>query len=206
MSVRTKGTSQVGALYVEAAIVMPILLLVTFASLFFLLVAARHFSLQMLANEIAKDVSLSLQPPSSRFTTACIPQCMSGRGTFLRADGYAHTVDLTDYSYAQMSSDENQAGCWRSCARDKYLLATPTSNSDPYGLRVFVTAHPSMQLFDEQLPANGSVAAAGDFFEVTLTYPLRSVWGGGIAFFGLIPLTSKIYGNAVGVIDKRENL
>ena len=202
MSLLAKAKQQEGALYVEAAIIMPVLLLVTFASLFFFLVAARHFTLQMLANEIAKDVSLSLQPiPTEDRATACIPKCMQEKGSTLRNDGYQNTKNLTYYASTQFSSG---SGCWNVCARGKYLLATPGTNA-PYQLSVTVTAHPTMQYYDETLPSNSSVASAGDFFEVSLAYPLRAVWGGGIAFFGLIPETSSIYGNAVGVIDKREN-
>jgi hypothetical protein len=204
MSVFTKVTkSQAGALYVEAAIIMPVLLLVTFASIFFLLVAARHFSLQMLANEIAKDVSLSLQPVQwvdSYQLSACIPKCMQSDGQNLRDDGYANTVDLADYVDSQLSGG---SGCWSKCAAEQYLLVPPNSNG-PYKMSVTVTAHPKMQFFDETLPYNGNMGAAGDFFEVSVAYPLRAVLGGGIAFFGVIPASSKIYGNAVGVIDKRE--
>ena len=201
MSVFTKVTkSQAGALYVEAAIIMPVLLLVTFASIFFLLVAARHFSLQMLANEIAKDVSLSLQPVSYASQSACIPNCMRSYGSQLRDVGYDNTVDLADYVDSQLSGE---SGCWSKCAAEQYLLVPPNSTGR-YKMSVTVTAHPKMQFFDETLPDNGNMGAAGDFFEVSVAYPLRAVLGGGIAFFGVIPANSKIYGNAVGVIDKRE--
>lgn len=204
MGALTEAKPQTGALYVEAAIIMPILLLVTFASSFFLLVAARHFSLQMLANEIAKDVSLSLQPVALGNHTACIPRCMAENfawATPLRDDGYDNSADLSDYIPSQI---DNPTGCWNSCAADRYLLAAP-GRGLPYALSVTVTAYPRMQIFDETPPPIGGVAAAGDLFEVSVAYPLRAVWGGGIAFFGLIPATSKIYANAVGVIDKREN-
>ena len=58
MSLRLQQHKQTGAVYVEAAIIMPVMLLVTFTCLFFFLLAARQFSVQMLANEIAKDISL----------------------------------------------------------------------------------------------------------------------------------------------------
>lgn len=204
MGALTEAKQQTGALYVEAAIIMPILLLVTFASLFFLLVAARHFSLQMLANDIAKDVSLSLQPVGPTTLSACIPKCMNENLTWatgVRNEGYDNTVDLVNYAAVQSNSP---AGCWNHCAAYRYLLAAP-GRGLPYALSVTITAHPRMQIFDEQVPSSGGVAAAGDFFEVTVAYPLRAVLSGGIAFFGLIPETSRIYGNAVGVIDKREN-
>ena len=204
MSLFAKATQQEGAVYVEAAIILPVLLLVTFASSFFFLVAARHFSLQMLANEIAKDVSLILQPVNSSPPKACIPLCMASQGSTLRNlgnQGYENSKNVGAYSTGQMASN----GCWNICARDRYMLATPASQAT-YPLSLTVTVHPTMQYYDETLPANSSTwVSAGDFFEVSIAYPLRSVWGGGIAFFGIVPVSSMIYGNAVGIIDKREN-
>jgi Flp pilus assembly protein TadG len=201
MSLFAKATQQDGAVYVEAAIILPVLLLVTFASSFFFLVAARHFSLQMLANEIAKDVSLILQPVNSSPPAACIPLCMASQGTTFRSNGFENSKSVAAYSTTQMSSN----GCWNICARDRYMLATPASLAT-YPLSLTVTVHPTMQYYDETLPANSSTwVSAGDFFEVSIAYPLRSVWGGGIAFFGIVPVSSMIYGNAVGIIDKREN-
>jgi hypothetical protein len=207
MRTRIQTTSQVGAVYVEAAIVMPVLILVTFASLFFLLVAARHFSLQMLANEIAKDISLSLQPaaeapvPTGVKQLSCIPECMRTSNLRTSTSSYLNTRNIDTYAAKQMES----TGCWNTCARTLYLLATPQTKSTAPALGVAVTSYPTMQVFDEQLPANQGVVSAGDFFQVSVSYPLRAVWGGGIAFFGLIPESSRIYGTAVGVVDKREN-
>jgi hypothetical protein len=186
--------------YVEAAIIMPVLLLVTFTCLFFFLLAARQFSVQMLANEIAKDISLSLQADADAVTGAgstcirgCRRNCSGDQNIILR-----HTRNLTAYVACNSTYPE---ACWNTCARDQFLLNT----DGDYPMSVIATAYPAAQWFDEtDTPSTHSSISAGDLFDVTVSYPFRAVWGGGIAFFGLVP-EKNLTGIAVGIVEKREN-
>ena len=198
MSLRLQQHKQTGAVYVEAAIIMPVMLLVTFTCLFFFLLAARQFSVQMLANEIAKDISLSLQADADAFTGAgstcirgCRRDCSGDANIILR-----HTRDLN--AYVECNSKEQKA-CWNTCARDQFLLNT----DGEYPMSVSATAYPARQWFDSgSTPTAHSTISAGDLFDVTVSYPFRAVWGGGIAFFGLVP-EKNLTGIAVGIVEKR---
>lgn len=198
MSLRLQQHKQTGAVYVEAAIIMPVLLLVTFTCLFFFLLAARQFSVQMLANEIAKDISLSLQANADNWTGAgstCIKNCRTNcRDT---SGTLKHTRDLNAYVACNTAQ---QGACWNTCARDAFLLNTEGS----YALSVTAAAYPAAQWFDQlDTPTAHSSISAGDLFDVTVSYPFRAVWGGGIAFFGLVP-EKNLTGIAVGIVEKRE--
>lgn len=191
MIIAERGARQTGAIYVEAAIIMPVLLLVVFASIFFFLLAARHFSLQMLANDIAKDISLSLDPRTGVYTgtqSGCIQrEC-------------TYTPTLTD---SKLDLDEllksrytDSSGCWNVCARQQYLLATQNA------LTVTLTAHPTIQWFDTvNTAATTTQVAVGDYIEVELRYPARAVLGGGIAMFGATP-DVEIVGTAISVLER----
>lgn len=196
MSLRLQQHKQTGAVYVEAAIIMPVMLLVTFTCLFFFLLAARQFSVQMLANEIAKDISLSLQASSDNnlgnartCMNNCRAACRDGINTM-------QTRNLDDYVQCQY---ENTESCWNKCARDNFLLNT----EGEHALSVTATAYPARQWFDSgSTPTAHSTISAGDLFDVTVSYPFRAVWGGGIAFFGLVP-EKNLTGIAVGIVEKR---
>ena len=143
MSLRLQQHKQTGAVYVEAAIIMPVMLLVTFTCLFFFLLAARQFSVQMLANEIAKDISLSLQADADAFTGAgstcirgCRRHCSEDANIILR-----HTRDLN--AYVECNSHDQEA-CWNTCARNQFLLNT----DGDYPMSVTATAYPARQWFD----------------------------------------------------------
>ena len=191
MIIAERGARQTGAIYVEAAIIMPVLLLVVFASIFFFLLAARHFSLQMLANDIAKDISLSLDPRTGVSTGA-------QGGCFQRACAY--TTPLTDYKLDLDTLLANRYtasnGCWKVCAQQQYLLATQNA------LQVTLTAHPTIQWFDTvNTAATTTQVAVGDYIEVELRYPARAVLGGGIAMFGATP-DVEIVGTAISVLER----
>jgi hypothetical protein len=202
MSLRLQQHKQAGAVYVEAAIILPVLLLVTFTCLFFFLLAARQFSVQMLANEIAKDISLSLQTNDDNFNAShgvvnsCIKNCRTNcRGG---ENALRHTRNLTAYVACNSTYPE---ACWNTCARDQFLLNT----EGDYPMSVTATAYPARQWFDSgSTPTVHTTISAGDLFDVTVSYPFRAVWGGGIAFFGLVP-DKNLTGVAVGIVEKREN-
>lgn len=200
MSLRLQQHKQAGAVYVEAAIILPVLLLVTFTCLFFFLLAARQFSVQMLANEIAKDISLSLQRDADNWGGA-VSTCIRGCRLTCRGNDtivLRHTRDLNAYVTC---NSEDQGACWNRCARDQFLLNTDGA----YPMSVIATAYPAAQWFDEtDTPSTHSSISAGDLFDVTVSYPFRAVWGGGIAFFGLVP-AKNLTGIAVGIVEKREN-
>ena len=200
MSLRLQQHKQAGAVYVEAAIILPVLLLVTFTCLFFFLLAARQFSIQMLANEIAKDISLSLQAVEDNWNDSsrtCMSDCRLN-GCRAQTTVLRHTKNLDEYVACQ---SEEQNDCWKECARDQFLLNT----DGDYPMSVTATAYPAAQWFDEtDTPSTDPNISAGDLFEVTVSYPFRAVWGGGIAFFGLVP-EKDLTGIAVGIVEKREN-
>jgi hypothetical protein len=195
MTIARHRAPQTGAVYVEAAIILPVLLLVVFASIFFFLLAARHFSLQMLANDIAKDISLSLGP---RFgvNTGDRLSCVEGNSSF------PTTTAPSKLSLATLLSNRytNTSGCWKVWARETYLLATSPSTS---ALQVTLTAFPKTQWFDSIPPntATPTEAAIGDYVEVQLRYPAQAILGGGIAMFGATPNIS-IVGTAIAVLER----
>jgi Flp pilus assembly protein TadG len=172
MRVARYRESQTGAIYVEAAVVLPILLLVTFASAFFFLLAARHFSLQMLANEIARDVSLSLDPRtgvSYGTQASCIQSTCPTANTTA-----ASKVDINAMKVARY---DTVGGCWNWCANEYYRLAT--APADP-ALQVNLTVYPAFQWFDAPITPPPAEAAVGDYVLVELRYPAQAVLGGGI--------------------------
>lgn len=187
-------TKQTGAVYVEAAIVMPILILVTFASAFLFLCAARQVSVQMLANEIAKDLSLALRNANFTGISYCINNCKSAAGP--NAFSQQSELDLTTYQNTMYGQTD---GCWNSCARNSYLLAT--SGTTP--LQISVTPYHLVNWYDETPSTTYNYLSPGDFFTVKLRYPFRAVWGGGIAMFGIVPADKYLTGTAVGVMEKR---
>lgn len=193
MRVARYRESQTGAIYVEAAVVLPILLLVTFASAFFFLLAARHFSLQMLANDIARDVSLSLDRRADVVNTgqtSCIQRTCPAASTTA-----ASTIDVSAMKLARYTTT---SGCWNTCARTQYFIATPPA--DP-ALDVNLTVYPAFQWFDAATTTTATVAAVGDYVRVELRYPARAVLGGGIPFLGAIP-NINIVGTAIAVIER----
>lgn len=201
MSVLLTHHNEEGAIYVEAALVLPLLLLVTFVSAFFFMCAARYFSLQMLANEMAKDLSIALHTPDTdglnSTTRTCIASCKAGMDSYewgeqgLTQPQLRHQVNVDTY----VDQMYTQGGCWNTCAQGRYLLSTQS-------LSVTARVYPVQNWYDAQITNTVNSASPGDYFLVTVSYPLRAVWGGGIAFFGLAPNTSLV-GTAVGVLEKR---
>ncbi|MEY4669449.1 MAG: hypothetical protein RL518_2148 [Pseudomonadota bacterium] len=184
----------------EAAIILPILLLVVFASIFFFILAARHFSLQMLANEIAKDISLSLNPPSTVATSRQGACACNNANT--PTEPKLNVQDLLNERY------RNTNGCWRNCAQ-RYLLKTaPTvqEGNQTSGLQISLLAHPALQWFDAAPSGEQSIqnAAVGDFIEVQLTYPMQDILGGSIAMFGTVGANMNLGGSAITVLERPE--
>jgi hypothetical protein len=144
----------------------------------------------MLANDIAKDISLSLQ--STAVSTGAQGGC------FQRA--CTRTTPLTDYKLDLGTLLANRYtasnGCWKVCAQQQYLLATQNA------LTVTLTAHPTIQWFDTvNTAATTTQVAVGDYIEVELRYPARAVLGGGIAMFGATP-DVEIVGTAISVLER----
>jgi Flp pilus assembly protein TadG len=199
--------NQDGAIFVEAALVLPILLLVTFAGAFFFLCAARFLSLQMAANEMAKDLSVALHDPEynglNSMEKTCIAGCKATLPNYPWRDQLGplqrFNVDVGEY-VEEMYDAAN--GCWNACAESRYRLITRQYGRSSY-LTVEAQVFPAASWYDQEITnPNTFVASPGDYFIVTLRYPLRAVWGGGITFFGLAPNTSLV-GTAVGVLEKR---
>lgn len=195
MRVARYRESQTGAIYVEAAVILPILLLVTFASAFFFLLAARHFSLQMLANEIARDISLSLDPRtgvSYGSQHSCIQSTCPTANTTAASKVDVSTMTTNRY--------DTPTGCWNQCARTQYLLTTDPTGGKP-ALNVNLTVYPAFQWYDAATTTTPTVAAVGDYVLVELRYPAQAVLGGGIPFFGAIP-DIDLVGTAIAVIER----
>jgi hypothetical protein len=200
--------NQAGALYVEAALVLPLLLLVTFAGAFFFLCAARHLSLQMAANEMAKDLSVALHDPRDNgqlwAEKTCIAGCKADPNVVYPWGGdreqnlLKFNVELDAYVNFMYTNAE---GCWNACASSRYRLLTVGGGRTQY-LSVRAQVFPVANWYDDDVTSNLNQASPGDYFMVTLSYPLRAVWGGGITFFGMAPDMSLV-GTAVGVLEKR---
>jgi hypothetical protein len=206
MSVFVTRHNEDGAIYVEAALVMPLLLLVTFVSAFFFMCAARYFSLQMLANEMAKDLSIALHTPGndglSLTQQTCIASCKEEISNYPWSDqqqGANQTFNVNLDTYVTYMY--TNGGCWNQCAQGRYLLSTIGSGRTSY-LAVRAQVYPVANWYDDELTNTPNLASPGDYFMVTVSYPLRAVWGGGIAFFGLAPNTQMV-GTAVGVLERR---
>lgn len=192
---------QVGAVYVEAAIVLPVIILVTFASLFFFLCAARQFTVQMLATEIAKDISIALRPAVRTGIDYCINECrIAIEGGAQGANPFLTKSELDLDAYHTAMYTNSSPGCWRTCAQNAYLLGT----TGTYPLKITLRAHHMIEFYDDPLlgTQNYNDLSPGDIFTVTLQYPLRAVWGGGIAMFGVVPEGKFLTGIAVGVLEK----
>lgn len=182
MSVLLTHHNEEGAIYVEAALVLPLLLLVTFVSAFFFMCAARYFSLQMLANEMAKDLSIALHTPGTSglgFTQrTCIASCKTDLTNYPWADGRGtlqiFNVDVDAYVNYMYTN----GGCWNECAQGRYFLSTVGSNR-PFTLSVNARVYPVQNWYDSQITNSVNQASPGDYFLVTVSYPLRAVWGGG---------------------------
>jgi len=203
MSIARRSARQSGAIYVEAAIVLPVLILVVFASIFFFLLAARHFSLQMLANEMARDVSLSLNPQ----TAVTQPTCIQRECEYILPDNETKFDSKLNLTTFLTNRYQNGTGCWNVCAKSQYLLATRPSGTPQGGannwLQVTLTPYSTVQWFDSVSSGTTSPnwAAIGDYIEVTATYPASAVLGGGIAMFGAIP-NIMLTGSAIAVLER----
>jgi hypothetical protein len=198
MTIARTRTPETGAIYVEAAIIMPVLLLVVFASLFFLLVAARHFSLQMLASDIAKDISLALDPrvgvDPGAFGGCLQRTCPYVQGSSANANDVDELrLNVTSFQSSRLLTN----GCWTTCAQSQYLLKTGTG-----GMQVNLSIYPSLKWFDSTPSTNQiTYAAVGDYIGVQVTYPVSAVLGGGIPMFGLVP-DINIAGTAITVLER----
>jgi hypothetical protein len=190
-----------GAIYAEAAVILPVLLLVVFVSIFFFLLAVRQFSLQMLASEIAKDISLALDPRADRATA-------TRRGCIQKTCAYTNPDFLTKFdTRLSLPTLLNQrytttTGCWNLCAQQEYFLATAAVGGVP-GLQISLTAYPTLQWFDPTPTGTPTIsnAAVGDYITVQLTYPARAIWRRGIPMFGAVA-NINLVGTAITVLER----
>jgi hypothetical protein len=155
----------------------------------------------MLANEIAKDVSLALDPRAG-VDAGAQGSCIQTTCAYTNPP-FNTKLDLTTFLNERYG---NGTGCWSACARRQYLLATaPAGKNQNSGswLQVSLTAHPTLQWFDATPAGTQTIntAAVGDFVEVQLRYPAQAILGGGIAMFGAVPDIA-IVGTAIAVVER----
>lgn len=177
--------TQVGAYFVEAALVTPLVLLITFASIFFCVLAAKNFALQSFATDIARDISLSLQTTPSATATPR-PWC-----TLCPVRAQSSTsVDMSVFKQAHLS-------CWQSCAQTKYPIGI--LNAGGQALDISIDTYPIAQWYDATFTPSATVGP-GDLFNVSVRYPSSNFLNGKVPFLGT--LSFNIEGTAVGVIEK----
>jgi Flp pilus assembly protein TadG len=180
---------QLGAFYVEAAIVMPLLLLVVFVSIFFCTMAVRNFALQMLANDIARDISLAL----GTFPTTANKCIFSGTNPCAAPTAQnTKPFYLTDADYKTARQD-----CWNSCAGTQYLLADMVSSGT-----ISITGTTIPSAFDTSTaPSTSTTVVPGDLIKVKVSYPASRILNGGqIPLFGSV--TATLQASAVTVMEK----
>lgn len=71
MNVRSRESRQQGSLYVEAALVTPIFLVVLYASIFFCLLTVRQLSIQFAASALAETVTHCISSNSNSNAVTC---------------------------------------------------------------------------------------------------------------------------------------
>jgi hypothetical protein len=155
----------------------------------------------MLANDIAKDVSLALDPRNDAQAGAQ-RSCVENECKYT-TPAFDTKLNLTTFIQDRYGSTNS---CWNVCARQQYLLATPPSGqSQGQGawLTVTLTPYPKLGWFDTNPGGNQAIdsVAVGDYVEVQLSYPSRAILGGGIAMIGLVP-NFTIVGTAIAVLER----
>jgi len=172
----TGSRHQQGAYFVEAALVTPLLLLITFAAIFFCILAAKNFALQTFATDVARDVSLSLQAKGSAWCPSC--------GTAQVAS--TNQVVLSTFSGSYDS-------CWKTCANSRYPIIGANN------VTITVSGFPVTNFFDGDVTYTGLVAP-GDLFNVSVQYSSSNFMGGNVPFLG--SFNFNLQGTAVGVIER----
>ena len=172
----TRSRLQSGAYFVEAALVTPLVLLITFAAIFFCTLAAKNFALQTFATDVARDVSLSLQAKGS----AWCPSCGTAQGAS------TNQVALSTFSGSYDS-------CWKTCANSRYPIIGANN------VTITVSGFPVTNFFDGDVTYTGSVAP-GDLFNVSVQYSSSNFMGGNVPFLG--SFNFNLQGTAVGVIER----
>jgi len=173
---------QRGTIFVEAALVMPLLLLVCFASIYLFIAAARNYAVQMVANDIARTASLSLSQDAAT-SGGCIAMCRKqtvGAGV--------ETVDIIEFL-------ESYSDCFKGCASSQYLLAGNY-------LSIHVKPIPDLSSLSTQTGQTSvtNQLSPGDMVKVNVSYPVSAVLGATIPMFG--SWSGDLQGSSVGVIEK----
>jgi Flp pilus assembly protein TadG len=171
---------ETGTIFVEAALVMPLLLLVCFASIYFFMAAARNYAVQMVANDIARAASLSLSQETLK-SGGCIAMCRQqtvGSGI--------ETVDIQQF----LGSYNN---CFKKCASSQYLL------SENF-VSIAVTPIPDFSSLAVAPQQTTNLLSPGDMVRVNVSYPVSAVLGATIPMFG--SWAGNLQGSSVGIIEK----
>jgi Flp pilus assembly protein TadG len=168
-----------GTLFVETALIMPLLLLVCFASIYFFMAAARNYAVQMVANDIARTASLSLSQNTAT-SGGCIAMCR------ITAAAGVETIDIQTFL-------QTSASCFKGCATSQYLLAGNFVD-------IKVDAIPDFSSLNAPPTKTTSLLSPGDMIRVNVSYPVSAVMGATITLLG--PWSGNLQGSSVGVIEK----
>ena len=166
---------QRGAAFVEAAIILPVFLLVTFVTIFLCLMAYRLSSIQMAANDIALSISNSF----------------SGGGPFPCSSG-------TYPTNGNIVLAEHTANClvtWRTGIATRYLIPSTAP------MQIFVVGYAHQQSHDGGATiSNATTLRAGDSFVLVVKYPKSNILGGKVPLFGF--LQGDLVASAAGFIER----
>lgn len=166
---------QRGAAFVEAAIILPVFLLVTFVTIFLCLMAYRLTSIQLAANDIARSIGNSFQGGAPF-------RCNTGSNA---ANG---TVEIQTLA-------TNCAAIWRAGIATRYLIPA----TDPMPIRVVGYAHQQSHDGGATLP-NATTLRAGDSFVLVVNFPKSNILGGRVPLFGF--LQGDLVASAAGFIER----
>lgn len=169
---------QRGAVFVDAAIIMPVFLLVTFVTIFLCLMAYRLSSIQMAANDIAQSISKAFYGGGPFYCAPGAPTVQQRKGTILIQDLRGACE-----------------GSWRSGIATKYLI--PTDNQMPITVVGYAHLPP---LDGGQNVQNATTLRAGDSFVVLVKFPKTNILGGKVPLFGL--LSGDLVASAAGFIER----
>lgn len=166
---------QRGAVFVDAAIIMPVFLLVTFVTIFLCLMAYRLTSIQLAANDIALSISYSFQRGGPF-------KCGTGTNAAIG------TVEIQTLA-------TNCEAIWREGIATRYLIPA----TDPMPIRVVGYAHQQSHDGGATLQ-NATILRAGDSFVLVVNFPKSNILGGKVPLFGF--LQGDLVASAAGFIER----
>lgn len=172
---------QRGAAFVEAAIVMPALLLTTFCTMFLCLLGYRLTCVQMAANDVARSIS-------NAFNGGAYGGCSGGIAT-----------NVTNGTIEIQTLRNNCMTSWRGTIATRYLI--PASNS--MTIEVSGYAHQGSHDGGGTIP-DATTLRGGDSFVVVVSFPKTNILGGKVPLHGL--LSGNLVGSAAGFIERPQRL